>query len=131
MRPRAQWSPIVSDHFSGPRAIAGPACDICDFYAFASPERLGNLVLVLDVVPNADPATFFSDAIIYRFRIRPASVAGTGKDAGFALGTEEVTFDCTFGDIHSHGGDAVMQEGICSTPSGESVTFVVDEAQGA
>ena len=119
----------MSDHFSGPRAIAGPACDICDFYAFSSPERVGNLVLVLDVVPNADPATFFSDAIVYRFRIRPVTVAG--KDTGFAPGEEEVTFDCTFGHVHSHGGDTVVQEGTCSTASGERISFVVDDAHGA
>src|SRR5262245_20831019 len=61
----------MSDHFSGPRAIAGPLCDITDFYGFSSPERTGNLVLVTDVLPNAGPSAFFSDAVIYRFRIRP------------------------------------------------------------
>jgi hypothetical protein len=28
----------MSDHFSGPRALAGPAGDICDVYAFPSPS---------------------------------------------------------------------------------------------
>ena len=42
----------MSDHFSGPRAIAGPAGDITDLYAFPSPERPGHLVLVLDVHPT-------------------------------------------------------------------------------
>ena len=35
----------MSDHFSGPRALAGPAGDICDVYTFPSPERPGHLVL--------------------------------------------------------------------------------------
>ena len=35
----------MSDHFSGLRAIAGPAGDVCDVYAFPSPDRPGHLVL--------------------------------------------------------------------------------------
>ena len=45
----------MSDHFSGPRALAGPAGDICDVYAFPSPERPGHLVLVMTVLPMATP----------------------------------------------------------------------------
>ena len=63
----------MSDHFSGPRALAGPAGDICDAYAFPSPERPGHLVLVMTVQPLATPESFFSDAIVYRFRLRPVS----------------------------------------------------------
>jgi hypothetical protein len=55
----------MSDHFSGPRALAGPACDITDMHAFPSPERSGRLVLVLDVHPLAGVTTSFSDAIVY------------------------------------------------------------------
>jgi len=53
----------MSDHFSGPRAIAGPAGDICDLYAFPSPERSGHLVLVLNVLPKATSDSHFSEAI--------------------------------------------------------------------
>ena len=42
----------MSDHFSGPRALAGPAGDICDVYAFPSPERPGHLVLVMTVLAS-------------------------------------------------------------------------------
>ena len=45
----------MSDHFSGPRALAGPAGDITDFYAFPSPERPGHLVLVLTSRPWPSP----------------------------------------------------------------------------
>src|SRR5262245_54261331 len=44
---------VVADHFSGPRALAGPLCDICDLYAFPSPERPGNFTLVMNVLPRA------------------------------------------------------------------------------
>ena len=36
----------VSDHISGPRALADPIADITDVYAFPSPERSGHLVLI-------------------------------------------------------------------------------------
>ncbi len=38
----------MSDHFSGPAVMGDPAVDITDFYAFPSPERAGNLVLIMD-----------------------------------------------------------------------------------
>ena len=34
----------MSDHISGPRALAEPIADITDVYAFPSPERSGQLV---------------------------------------------------------------------------------------
>ena len=61
----------MSDHISGPRALAEPAADITDFYAFASPERPGHLSLVLNTRPFAETSDVFSDALIYRFRLRP------------------------------------------------------------
>src|ERR1041384_4715935 len=84
----------MSDHFSGPRAIADPAADIADLYVFPSPERPGHLVLVLNVFPAAAPGALFSDAIAYRFRLRPVTLA-TGKTA-FEVGANEYTFTCTF-----------------------------------
>ena len=38
----------MSDHISGPRALADPIADITDVYAFPSPEHPGHLVLVMD-----------------------------------------------------------------------------------
>ncbi len=63
----------MADHFSGPRALADPASDITDVFAFPSPERPGHLVLVLNVFPIAAPTALFSDALIYRFRLRPVT----------------------------------------------------------
>ena len=45
----------MSDHLSGPRAVADPATDITDFFAFPSPSRPGLLVLVMDVFAFARP----------------------------------------------------------------------------
>jgi len=41
----------MSDHFSGPAVLGDPSADITDFYAFPSPERPENLVLIMDVFP--------------------------------------------------------------------------------
>ena len=76
----------MSDHFSGPRAIAGPAGDITDLWAFPSPERTGHLVLAMGVMPAAKLDAHFSDAIIHRYRLRPLSVVGTGPDTAFRFG---------------------------------------------
>ena len=87
----------MSDHFSGPRAIAGPAGDICDLYAFPSPDNPGHLVLVLDVLPNASHDSFFSEAIICRFRLRPVTIGGVGPKAAFPFAGEdkEMVFSAT------------------------------------
>ena len=49
----------MSDHNSGPRALADPVVDITDVYVFPSPQRPGVMVLVLDVFPNAGPPPCF------------------------------------------------------------------------
>jgi uncharacterized protein DUF4331 len=119
----------VSDHFSGPRALAWPLCDICDFYAFPSPERDGHLVLVMDVLPLAKPSSSFSDAIVYRFRLRPAAVFAVGPAASFAISEKELVFDCVFETPRVRNG-LTAQQGQLTTPAGETVPFVVNDAQG-
>ena len=79
----------MSDHISGPRAIADPVTDITDVYAFPCPESPRHLVLVMNVFPYAGPAVVFSDAVIYRLRVRSASIAPDGR--GFNVGAEEFT----------------------------------------
>ena len=79
----------MSDHFSGTRAIAGPAGDITDLYAFPSPERPGHLVLVLDVMPDARLDSHFSEAIVYRLRLRPVTIGGTGTATSFPFAGED------------------------------------------
>ena len=124
----------MSDHFSGPRAIAGPAGDITDLWAFPSPERPGHLVLVAGVMPAAQPGAAFSEAIICRFRLRPLTTAGTGPQTSFRFGpeAEELVVECGFSTPRPSGsnGDRA-QEGWCTTPSGETIRFAVGDEQGA
>jgi len=124
----------MSDHFSGPRAIAGPAGDICDLYAFPSPEHSDHLVLVLNVLPQATSDSYFSDAIVCRFRLRPVTIGGVGRATAFPFAGEdhELVFSCHFEAPRQDGaGVRPMQEGWCMTPSGETVRFRVHDEQGA
>ena len=124
----------MSDHFSGPRAIAGPAGDITDLYAFPSPERPGHLVLVLGVLPDAPPDSHFSDAIVHRLRLRPVTIEGVGAATAFPFAGEdqELVFSCHFEAPRQGGaGVAPVQEGWCVAPSGEKTRFRVNDEQGA
>jgi hypothetical protein len=119
----------MSDHISGPRALADPIADITDVYAFPSPEREGHLVLVENTLPFAQPSALFSDGLVYRFRLRPLS-AGAGNGAAPFVGSEpEFVFDVVFSDP-AESSDAQPQEGTCTTPAGDTVTFRVGDEQG-
>ena len=83
----------MSDHFSGPAVMGDPTVDITDFYAFASPERPGNLVLIMDVFPLATAKAYFSDVVVYRFRLRPLARSGRSVTPGTAEYTIDITFD--------------------------------------
>ena len=121
----------MSDHISGPRALADPIADITDVYAFPSPERPGNLVLVMNTLPFAKPTDAFSDGLVYRFRLRPLA-PGAPTAVPFVVGKPELVFDCVFSAPVPAGDDhRVDQVVTCTTPSGETVSVRVDEEDGA
>src|SRR3981189_174883 len=110
----------MSDHISGPRALADPIADITDVYAFPSPERAGHLVLVLNTLPFAQPPAPFSDGLVYRFRLRPLAPGARDDTAPFTVDAEEFVFDCMFSAIPSgDGAGGAGQQGSCTTPAGE------------
>jgi hypothetical protein len=119
----------MSDHGSGPGAQADPASDICDLYAFPSPERAGHLVLAMDLYPFAGLLRVFSDAVMCRFRLRPVTIAATGPAAGFDISDSEFTFDCTF-EVPAQRDGSASQDGRCTSPAGESVAFTVGDEKG-
>ena len=110
----------MSDHFSGPAVMGDPAVDITDFYAFVSPERPGNLVLIMDAFPLATSQSFFSDIVTYRFRMRPLAPA----EVSVAPGTAEYSIDVTFGDVPE---GSTAQKGNVLTSDGRKVNFVLGE----
>jgi hypothetical protein len=120
----------MSDHFSGPRALADPAADISDVFAFPAPDNPQHLVIVMDVFGKAGPSAVFSDAVIYRFRFRRARIAATGLGAAFAVDADEVAFDFIF-EVPS-GGDLAhpSQHAHCLIPGGETVSFDTNDEQG-
>ena len=121
----------MSDHISGPRALAEPIADITDFYAFPSPERPGYLVLAMNTMPFATPSQPFSEALIYRFRVRPLTAGGHGDAVPFTAGPEEYVFNVEFSAPESrNGGRGPTQEGACTTPAGETACFTVNDECG-
>ena len=108
----------MSDHFSGPAVMGDPSVDITDFFAFPSPERPGNLVLIMNVFPMATAQSLFSDVVTHRFRLRPL----TRTTVGVKPGAAEYTIDVTFGDVQ---GEGSVQEGVVVTSDGQRQSFVV------
>ena len=120
----------MSDHFSGPRALADPAADLTDMFAFPAPANPRHLVVVLDVFSKAGPSAVFSDAVIYRFRFRRARIAATGPNAAFAIEADEVTFDCTFDVPSASNAPHPVQRAHCRIADGEVVSFNTNDEQG-
>jgi hypothetical protein len=108
----------MSDHFSGPAVMGDPAVDITDLYAFPSPERAGNLVLIMDVFPMATSRSFFSDVVTHRFRLRPLTRSG-GR---VTHGTAEHTIDVTFNDVPE---GVSIQKGNIVASDGREASFIV------
>ena len=111
----------MSDHFSGPAVMGDPAVDITDFYAFVSPERAGNLVLIMDVFPMATSQSFFSDVVTHRFRLRPL----VRSNGSVTHGAVEYTIDVSFSDVPE---GTSVQKGNIVTSDGREASFVVGEA---
>jgi hypothetical protein len=88
-------------------------------------------VLVLNVFPAAAPGVLFSDALAYRFRLRPVTLAA-GERPAFVVGADEYAFTCTFAaPSNSNGSDSVAQMGTCITPSGARLAFRVGDELAA
>jgi hypothetical protein len=116
----------LSDHISGPRALAEPIADITDVHAFPSPERPGHLVLAVNTLPFAQPDARLSDGLIYRFRVRSLVPREQSEyRAPFGAAEDEFVFDCVFSEP-----SVSEQEGKCSTSSGDVVSFEVDDESG-
>jgi hypothetical protein len=74
------------------------------------------------VFPYAGPSALFSDAVIYRLRVRSVSFVPGGR--AFNIADEEAIFDFTFSYSHA------AQEGLCIPPNGEAVSFRLNDERG-
>ena len=111
----------MSDHISGPRAIADPVIDITDVYAFPCPESSRHLIVIMNVFPYAGPSAVFSDAVIYRLRVRSVSIAPDRR--AFVVAADKSTFNCTFSGTQA-------QECRCTLPNGDAITFRTNDESG-
>ena len=122
----------MSDHISGPRALAVPIADITDFYAFPSPEAPGRLVLVMNTLPFARASDYFSPSLVYRFRLRPLRLMTPGDSSLMTVGEQQCTVDCTFSRPEPLNGSGLLQQhGECTLSTGTTVSFRVNDDQGA
>src|SRR6476469_720044 len=121
----------MSDHISGPRALADPIADITDLYAFPSPSVPRTLVLVMNTWPFAQPSDLFSDGLIYRLRLRPLTqIASNGAGTPSEAVGDEVVVDVVFSDPSGDDKDPPGQEGTCTISTGGSVGFRVGDPVG-
>jgi hypothetical protein len=112
--------------------VAEPAIDIGDLYAFPSPSRPSQLVLVMSVYPNAQPGALFSDAASYRFRVRPVTIGTSGPGSHFEVGPDQYDITFTFAaPMTTDDAGNPVQEGTCKLPNGATVSFRVNDEQGA
>ena len=119
----------MSHHISGPRAVAEPIADITDLYAFPSPNRPGHLVLVLNTLPFAPPTARFSDALLYRFRLRGLTRNDPGAGSPFSPTEGDIVVECVFSTPEPD--DAGEQHCTCTLPGGDAVTVQVGDDRGA
>src|SRR3954454_1187083 len=118
----------MSDHISGPRALAETIADITDVYAFPSPERPGRLVLVMNTLPFAQQDDRFSEGLIYRFRLRQLAARADSGPRLFDIHDREVTVDVVFDAPEAD--DHHAQYGVGRTSEGISHSFRTGERSG-
>ena len=122
----------MSDHISGPRALAEPIADITDVYAFPSPERPGHLVLVMNTLPFAKP----SDALVGRSHLSvPAATAdaharGPTRRRSPPASASSSSIVCSAAPATTDDRTPAEQEGTCTTPTGDTVSFRVNDVDG-
>jgi hypothetical protein len=88
-----------ADHQDGPVASSHREADITDLFVFPVLAADGARRLVLAMTLNASPfpGQQFSDALVYRFRLRPVQITGSGAATRTATSPEgEVHVACTF-----------------------------------
>ena len=84
----------ASDHIDGLKTALDNAADLTDVFTFTSPRDPSKLVLIMDVHGIAFSGSKFSNAVDYKFRIRPIDNAQTLAPS--ADPRKEQTVVCSF-----------------------------------
>lgn len=108
----------AADHRDSPTAVAEPAADIADVFAWSSSDtRRVNLALTV-------PAALFSDAVQYVIHVESAPAYGdSGTEVRIICSFEvDQTLECWVGDADYVSGDASSEVGLASD-SGRTRVF--------
>jgi hypothetical protein len=83
----------ASDHIDGLKTSVDQAADLTDLFAFTSPQDPSKLVLIMNAHTLALKETRFSNAVDYKFRIRPIDAR---TNAPTTDASKERSIVCTF-----------------------------------
>ena len=107
----------AADHIDGPQASADPSADITDVFAWMTPDA-ERVILVMDLVRNADVGSRFSDSVQYVFHTtsRPSFGATPSGDVPVICQFDpQQRVSCWAGNAAFVTGDASSLSGITST----------------
>ncbi len=106
---------IAADHIDSPSAVADPAADITDLYAWMNSDA-SKVNLILNVTPFAGAESGFSDAVQYVFHIGSSSGYGEAQTETLVLCQfdDAGAVQCWAGDDEYVTGDASSDAGIAS-----------------
>jgi len=107
----------AADHIDGPQASADPSADITDVFAWMTPDAQ-RVILVMDLVRNADVGSRFSDSVQYVFHTtsQPSFGAAPSGDVPVICQFDpQQRVSCWAGDAAFVTGDASSLTGITST----------------
>ena len=121
-----------SDHQDAPKILQTPVVDISDLFAFTTSERPDRLVMIMNVFPLATESAWFAEDFEYSILVRPATISGTGANAGFSTSEDEFRFSCNFqAPTTQLGRQELTQRGTCTGPNKSSVPVVVNDENGS
>jgi hypothetical protein len=84
----------------------------------------------MNTLPMAGPSDLFSDGLLYRFRLRPVGRPPVDEPGWpFVAADDEYVLDCVF-STPDPAADVAVQEGTCTSSTGQSVTCRVNDEQG-
>lgn len=109
-----------ADHQDGPVTSDLREADITDLFVFPVQAADGarRLVLAMTLSSSPFPGQQFSDALVYRFRLRPVQITGSGAETRSVTSPEgEVQVACTFaGDPAGGAGRVACRAAPASMP---------------
>ena len=103
----AEPSVRASDHIDGLKTGIDNAADLTDLFVFTSPQNPDKLVFIMNVHGIAFSTARFSNAVDYKFRIRPIDDAATLLPSTYARREQSIV--CSFSgglplvDVNQHG----------------------------